>query len=305
MAIGDLFEVQTGSCEDLYFLDVGMYDTPSYGGAYILDAERPAVVETGLGTRHQDILDAIEQVGIAHEDLEVIAVTHVHLDHAGGAGHLARECENAEVVVHDIGAPHLADPSRLVEGTKAAIEDQWQFYAEPIPIPHERIREVSDGDVVDLGDHELRVHHAPGHAPHQVVFEDPANDAVFTADAAGIYVPQLDDVVETTPPAQFHLEKALADVETLRELDPETLLYTHFGPAETDDLLARYETVLPEWVASVEAAREEFGDDEAVIEHLQRETEMADVWSERKARDEARVNARGALGYLDYRDRDQ
>ncbi|MWG34290.1 MBL fold metallo-hydrolase [Halomarina oriensis] len=304
MAIGDLVEVETGSCEDLHFLDVGMYDTPEYGGVYVLDAERPAVVETGLGTRAADILDAMARVGIAPEDLDVVAVTHVHLDHAGGAGHLARACENAEVVVHETGAPHLADPSRLVEGTKAAVEDQWQYYDDPIPVPHERIREVTDGDVVDLGDHELRVHHAPGHAPHQVVFEDPANDAVFAADAAGIYVPQLDDVVQTTPPAQFHFERALTDVDLLRELAPETLLFTHFGSAETDGLLDRYEAVLSEWVADVEAAREELGDDEAVIERFQRETEMGDVWSERKARAETRLNTRGVLGYLDYRDRD-
>jgi glyoxylase-like metal-dependent hydrolase (beta-lactamase superfamily II) len=302
MAIGDLFEVETGDCEDLHFLDVGMYGTAGYGGVYFLDAERPTVVETGLGTRSDRILDAMAEVGIAPEDLAVIAVTHVHLDHAGGAGHLAQACENAEVVVHESGAPHLADPSRLVEGTKAVVGEQWQYYDDPVPVPHERIQEVTDGDVVDLGDHELHVHYAPGHAPHQVVFADPANDAVFTADAAGIYVPQLDDVVESTPPAQFHLEKALADVDTLRDVDPETLLFTHFGPAPTDGLLDRYEEVLSEWVADVAAAREELGDDEAVVEHFQRESEMAAVWSEEKAAAEARLNTRGVLGYLDYRD---
>jgi glyoxylase-like metal-dependent hydrolase (beta-lactamase superfamily II) len=303
MAIGDLFEVETGGCADLHFLDVGMYGTSGYGGVYLLDAERPAVVETGLGTRSDRILEALAEVGIAPEELAVIAVTHVHLDHAGGAGHLAQACENAAVVVHESGAPHLADPSRLVEGTKAVVGDQWQYYDDPLPVPHERVRAVTDGDVVDLGDHELRVHHAPGHAPHQVVLADPANDAVFTADAAGIYVPQLDDVVPTTPPAQFHLEKALADVETLRELDPETLLFTHFGPAPTDRLLDRYEAVLSEWVADVEAAREELGDDEAVVERFQLESGMAAVWSEEKAAAEARLNTRGVLGYLDYRDR--
>ena len=299
MAIGDFETVAAGSCEDLHYADVGLYDTPEYGSVYVLDAERPAVVETGLGVNHDLILEAMDRVGIAPTDLEVIAVTHVHLDHAGGAGYLAEACPNAEVVVHEIGAPHLADPTRLVEGTREAVGERWAFYAEPMSIPEERLTPVSDGDRVNLGDHALEVHHAPGHAPHQVVFRDPANDAVFTGDAAGIYVPEHDVVAPTTPPVNFDLEQSIADLEAIQALGPETLLYSHFGPAAAGDRLAAYEETLRDWVDAVRQARDRFADDEAVPDHFAEGTDMGDVWGDRQAAIEARLNARGVLLYLD------
>ncbi|WP_265109708.1 MBL fold metallo-hydrolase [Halosolutus halophilus] len=306
MEVGDVREVTAGNCSDLYYVDTGMYDTSEYGAVYILDDDRPAVVETGLGTNHGLILDALEEVGIDRTDLEVVAVTHIHLDHAGGAGFLADRCPNADIYVPAAGADLLVDPSRLVAGTKAAVGDQWEFYADPEPIPEDRVVEIEDGETIDLGEHELHVHEAPGHAFHQVVFEDPANDAVFTGDAAGIWVPETAEIRETTPPSNFDLEECLDDLETLAEIDPQVLLYTHFGPREVGDDLDRvldeYATVLSDWVASVEETRAELEDDEAAVDHFRETAEMVDVWGERKARAEAAMNARGVLGYLDHRD---
>jgi glyoxylase-like metal-dependent hydrolase (beta-lactamase superfamily II) len=300
MAIGDVWTVTENDCEDLYVVDTGMYDTEAYGAAYLLDAERPAIVETGIGTDYEYVLDMLDFAGVGPEDVEVIAPTHVHLDHAGGAGFLAAECPDADVYVHEMGARHLVDPTQLVEGTRRAVGDQWEFYVEPEPVPEERIVELADGDDIDLGDHLLDVHHAPGHAPHQVVFHDRENDAVFAADAAGIWVPEARIVRQTTPPPNFDLEGALADVEMLRELDPGTLLYTHFGPQfDPHSVLQEYEDVLSAWVAEVEAARDELGDDDAVIEHFVDTTEMVPYWGERKARAEEALNTTGVLVYLD------
>lgn len=302
MAIGDIYEVQTGSTADTYYVDTGMYDTPEYGAVYVIDAERPALIDTGIGTRYENILDALESVGVAPDDLDYIVPTHVHLDHAGGAGFLAAECENAEVVCHEVGARHLVDPERIWEGTKRAVGDQFRYYVEPKPIPADRIREVTDGDTVDLGDRTLDVHHAPGHAPHQAVFHSPSDATLFAADACGIYVPALDEITVTSPPPNFDLEQCLADVQMVERLDPETLCYGHFGPAETDDRLAEYTETLTDWVEQIDAAREELGDDEAVVERLVAETEMDEVWGEEKAAAEASMNTRGVLRYLDQRD---
>lgn len=301
MATGDCYPVETGDCTDLFYLDTEMYDTAEYGAVYILAGERSAVIDTGIGQRHGLILDALESVDIAPEDLDIIAPTHVHLDHAGGAGYLARDCPNATVMVHERGVRHLVDPTRLIEGTKAAVGDQWQFYGDPLPIPEHRIRSLTDGDTIDLGDHQLRTHHAPGHASHQVVFEDPANDAVFTADAAGIYVPTIDAVRETSPPSEFHLEQCLSDVELIEELDPETLLYAHYGPAPAANRLSEYADVLTDWVAAVESKHKQLENDADVVEHFAETTPMVDVWGERKARAEAGMNTRGVLQYLDTR----
>lgn len=302
MGIGDVTAVTTGACTDLYHVDTGMYDTDAYGAVYVLDAERPVIVETGIGTHHDRILDALDQLAIDPGDVAVIAVTHLHLDHAGGAGFLAEACPNAEVCAHEVGASHLVDPERLVAGTEAVVGDLWQFYADPRPVPEERVRTLSDGDVIDCGDHELAVHHAPGHAPHQVVYHDDANDAVFTGDAAGVWVPEQERVKETTPPWGFSLEACLTDLDTIRDLDPTTLLYTHFGPHPAPaDVLGEYEGVLTEWVAAVERKRTEL-DDEAVVEHFVETTEMGDVWGEAMARPVAAVDVRGVLHYLDERD---
>ncbi|QDX40442.1 MBL fold metallo-hydrolase [Salarchaeum sp. JOR-1] len=298
MQPGDVAAVP--SCTDIHYVDTGMYDTAEYGAVYVVDAERPAIVDAGIGTNYERILDALDAAGIAREDVEVIAPTHVHLDHAGGAGLLAEACPNADVYVHELGARHLVDPSRLVAGTKNAVGDQWQFYVEPTPVPEERVVELTDGDTIDLGSRALDVHHAPGHAPHQVVFRDDRDDAVFVADAAGIYVPDRDAVRETSPPPNFDLEQCLDDVSMIRDLDPDALLYPHFGPVadDVDDRLAGYADTLTEWVEAVEAKYAELGDGEAVQEYFAENTDISAVWGSRKAREETAMNVRGVLGYL-------
>jgi len=306
MAPGDVYEVTADGVTDLHYLDTGMYDTPEYGAVYLLDAERPALVDTGIGTNHERVLDAMAAVGIDREALSVIAPTHVHLDHAGGAGFLAEACPNAEVVCHAVGAEHLVDPGRLWAGTKRAVGDQLRFYVEPEPVPADRVREVADGDVVDLGDHELVVHHAPGHAPHHCVFEDPDNDVAFTADAAGIYVPSLDAVEPTTPPPNFDFEQCLADVDLLETIDPAVLCFAHYGPHEGTGPLEAYRETLTEWVEGIAAAREQLGDDEAVVERfvadrLDRDP-LVDAWGELKLGAETEMNVRGVLRYLATRE---
>ncbi|MFP8952000.1 MBL fold metallo-hydrolase [Natrialbaceae archaeon A-arb3/5] len=306
MGIGDVTAVTAGGCSDCYYLDTGMFETSEYGAVYILDDERPAIVETGIGTNHERILDALDELGIGRDEVETIAVTHIHLDHAGGAGFLAEACPNADVYVPGVGASHLADPGALVAGTKAAVDDQWRHYVEPKPVPDERLVEIEDGDVIDLGEHELRVHEAPGHAFHQVVFEDPANDAVFTGDAAGIWIPDRGEAVESSPPSDFDLEQCLADLVTLEAIDPDVLLYTHFGPREVGDDLAAaldsYAATLTEWVEAVESKREALEDDEAVIDHFAATTDTDDAWEGDRGRAEAEMNVRGVLGYLDDRE---
>ncbi|QCJ45745.1 MBL fold metallo-hydrolase [Haloprofundus sp. MHR1] len=301
MAIGDVAPVP--GTEDTYYVDTGMYDTESYGSVYLVDADRPAVVDTGIGTHYEYILDAMDEVGIDPEAVAYVLPTHVHLDHAGGAGFLVEACPNASVLCHDIGVRHLVDPSRLVEGTKAAVGDQWEFYVDPKPVPEERIDGIEGGDEIDLGDRTLDVIHAPGHAPHQVMFHDRETDALYTGDAAGIWVPSENEIRQTSPPSQFDLEQCLEDVNTIVERDPETLCFGHFGPCEfSEELMGEYKRILVEWVEAVRRQREALDDDEAVIDHFAEHTDMAGTWGERKATAEERLNVRGVLGYLDYRD---
>jgi hydroxyacylglutathione hydrolase len=299
MDIGDIAAVETA--DDIYYMDTGMYETSGYGSVYIIDADQPAIVDTGIGTNYERIIDALARVDIDPHSLAHLLVTHAHLDHAGGAGFLIADCPNATVHTHERAGPHLSDPAQLIEGTKAAVGEQWQYYVEPNPVPESRLNTLSDGDTIDLGDRSITAVAAPGHALHQMLFYDTTEDTLFTGDAAGIYVPEKDRIQQTSPPSQFNLETCLDDVRTIETITPETLCFGHFGPrAYDDELLSSYKRALVEWVEAVRQKREEAHSDENVIQHFSEHAKLTDVWGEEKARAEARLNVRGVLAYLDW-----
>jgi glyoxylase-like metal-dependent hydrolase (beta-lactamase superfamily II) len=305
MAQGDRFEATAGESTDVHYVDTGTYGTADYGTVYILDTDRPALVDTGIGKQYDLVLDAMADLGIEPGELASIVPTHVHLDHAGGTGYLAEACPAADVYVHEIGARHLVDPSALWAGTKAAVGGLIDHYAEPEPVDEERIVELTDGDEIDLGDRTLDVHHVPGHAPHQVALYDPVSDGVFTADAAGSYAPGLDAPYPETPPPSFDLDQCLDDVATLRDLDPGALYLGHFGDHPADDLLTETAEGLESWVETVAAARDRFDDDGAVVEHFvgrvgdDLRPDSVAVWGESTARAKMSMNVRGVLESLD------
>ena len=287
--------------DDLYVHDTGMFDTDEYGAVYVWDAERPIVIDTGTGANREALFETLDGIGIGREELTWILPTHAHLDHAGGAGHLAQRYPDAEVLVPEKGVRHLVEPEALVAGTKSAVEDQWRYYDEPSPVPEDRITGLTGGDRIDLGDRELVVHEAPGHAPHHAIYHEPDVGVVFTADAAGIYVPEVDAVRQTTPPPQFDLDQCLRDLTTIEEIDPEYLCFGHFGPREYDPaLIGEAKRAYVEWVEAVRAKREALDDDDAVVEHFEAASRDIEFWTAERARADASLNTRGVLAYLDY-----
>ncbi|MCX8103702.1 MAG: MBL fold metallo-hydrolase [Candidatus Bipolaricaulota bacterium] len=287
--------------ENLYILDTGMFGLDRYDGLYILKAPRVAIIETGLSHILDKVLAALDELKIRREDVAYIMPTHVHLDHAGGTGHLAEACPNAQVIAHEQGAPHLIDPAKLLESVQRAVGPMFPFYGTLKPTPKERVLPVRGGEVFNLGDgYEIEVIAAPGHAPHQVCFFERKLRGLFSGDAAGIYRPWAAGLLPTTPPPAFHLEQALETLAHLKALQPKLLLYTHWGAHADISLLDQYAQMLQTWVAEIEHAKKTLQDDQAVKEHfVQRETPLLkDHYPEPLLRGEIEMNVQGILLYL-------
>jgi glyoxylase-like metal-dependent hydrolase (beta-lactamase superfamily II) len=198
--------------------------------SYVIKGKRPMLVESGPTSSVPNLLAGLKQLSVDLDDIEYVAVTHVHLDHGGGVGSLLKFLPNAKVLVHPRGVPHLVDPQQLWRSSQTVLGFISEIFGKPEPVPEERIVPVLEGEF-DLGDDaKLVVTETVGHASHNLSFQESFNGGVFPGDAAGTYVPEFDAVVPTTPPP-FYLEEALASLDKPISLNPTVLYYSHFGRA--------------------------------------------------------------------------
>jgi glyoxylase-like metal-dependent hydrolase (beta-lactamase superfamily II) len=243
---------------DVHAMDTAMSGYLGITSAYAILAGRPCLIETGTATSAPTVIAALARIGIGPEDLATIVVTHIHLDHAGGVGDLAAAFPRAEVVVHEAGARHLADPERLLASARrvfgSVLDDVFGVLR---PTDPNRIRALGPTGSVDLGDgRRLDAFHAPGHARHHLGLVDSLTGDLYVGDAAGIYVPETADVRPATPPPDFDLDLALASLQRFRDARPTRLLFSHFGPVlEVESTLNRSEEELRLWVELVRGAR--------------------------------------------------
>jgi len=232
--------------DDLVVIDVHYNHTPQVISAYLLLGERPALIESGPTSTVDTLLAGVREAGVDPRDLRAVAVTHIHLDHAGGAGTLARRFPQLEVYVHPAGAPHLIDPARLVASAGRLYGDALQrLFGDVAPVPEGQVKVLQDGESVLLGSRCLVALDTPGHANHHHAFWDPASADLFTGDVAGVALPGSRYVRAPTPPPQLDLRAWDRSLARLRALRPRRLLLTHFGPHTwVADLLAQLEARL-------------------------------------------------------------
>jgi len=252
-------------------IDTFMGGRERYTAGYLLDADEPTLIETGPTTSVEPVTSSLDRLGIAPDALAHIVLTHIHLDHAGGVGRLSGRFPNATIWVHERGAKHLADPSRLVaSATRVYGERELGEVFGPVdPVEAGRLRSVSDGETIHPGGRELRLLDTPGHASHHLAISDSRSGAVFTGDALGVHVPDLPVLRPATPPPDFDLERYVASIERIRAARPSILLFAHFGPIRevdaTCDLAIRR---VRDWASIVEDATRETDDAEEIAERL-------------------------------------
>lgn len=228
---------------------------------YLLTGEMPLLIETGSQSSVPVLLEALCQLGLGEDDLAGVAVTHIHLDHAGGVGDVARAFPKAVIYVHELGARHLVDPSRLIASAERVYGARLDgLYGRLDPSPADRICVLHDNDVVDLGaSRTLMAIDSPGHAKHHLGFLDSASGVLFSGDAVGVRLPGGGVLRPATPPPDFDLDLALNSMRRFALLRPQHIAFTHYGliPESPEDILEEATSTLKAWAdEAVRAYRE-------------------------------------------------
>jgi glyoxylase-like metal-dependent hydrolase (beta-lactamase superfamily II) len=219
----------------IYCIDA-LYINPRVASIYLLrERDEVAIIETGTFHSLANVLATLQQLGIDRAQVKYVIPTHVHLDHAGGAGAMMREFEQASLIIHPQGARHMIDPARLVAGTIGVYgKDRFeQLYGSIEPIAKERIIVAEDLSSHRLHERELIFIDTPGHARHHFCIYDRRSEGVFTGDTFGIsYAPMKSlprGLIPTTPPVQFDPPAMRRSVARIMSFAPQRLYLTHYG----------------------------------------------------------------------------
>ena len=213
------------------------YGQSGIAAVYLMEQDSEvAIIETGTNHSVPYIKNALEERSLSFDNVRYIIPTHVHLDHAGGAGELMHQCSNAQLIVHPFGAKHLVDPSKLEAGTIAVYGEEKfrKLYGKIRSIDASRVIEAPDFFKIKLNDRQLEFFDTPGHARHHFCVYDKQSAGVFTGDTFGVSYPQITTdqgplVFATTTPIQFDPGSLLQSIDCLISLEPETIYLTHFG----------------------------------------------------------------------------
>ncbi|HVI54691.1 MAG TPA: MBL fold metallo-hydrolase [Luteibacter sp.] len=300
----------------IHTIDTG-FGRPTFDAAYlVVERGRGAFIDSGTSHSLPHFLDAIKAADLDPKDIDWVVLTHVHLDHAGGAGQLLKHLPYAKLAVHPRGARHMIDPSVLIAGASGVYgEDEVRrSYGEIVPVPADRVVEAADGFVIDLAGRALLCLDTPGHARHHIAIHDDRSSAFFTGDIFGLSYRELDSpggafIVPTTSPVQFEADAAHRSIDRMLGYEPEAMYLTHYGRV-TD--VARLAQDLHETIDEMVAiARRHV----AAADREQRiESEFADLYVARARRQgvtlgrddilallkiDIRLNAQGILVWLD------
>lgn len=230
--------------EDRIFLIDTLYlGRKEFAASYFIESNGElAVIETNTNHAVPRILSAIENEGFSLEQVKYVILTHIHLDHAGGAGLLMEKLPSAKLVVHPRGARHMSSPDKLIDSVKKVYgEDEYhRLYGNILPVPEEKLIEAEDGIIIRIGDRELILKESPGHAKHHLVIFDKVSSSLFSGDALGIGYPLFRYrwgmlIFPSTSPVQFDPRSAVETYKMILALKPAKIMLTHYGVVENVD----------------------------------------------------------------------
>lgn len=226
---------------NISFFDVFDLGMENRTGTYVIHDEKLTIVETSASPSIPYLLEGLKNLEIDPSEIHYIIVTHIHLDHAGGAGLLLKECPNAKVVVHPRGFRHLIDPSRLIAGARVVYGDNFDRLYDPVyPIPEDRLIVKKDGETLKLGKRTLTFYDTPGHAKHHFSIHDSLSNGIFTGDTIGIYyqdIEEFDFFLPSTSPNQFDPDEMLSSLNKIEELNVSSIYFGHFGISKNPSLV--------------------------------------------------------------------
>ena len=238
---------------------------------YLVDAPRPTLVECGPALTIDNVIESLRTLGMDARDLAYLVVSHIHLDHAGGAGDILQAFPSATVVVSEVGARHLVDPERLNASSRRVYGELMDtVYGDCTPIEATRIRGVGDGEVLDLGGgRRLELLYTPGHAKHHITAFDPDAGALFVGDSVGVKTPGMSRIRPATPPPDFELVLAHRTLDRYKALNPQVVYLAHYGAVDPPmAALDEASDALRRWAETAEAAYHEHDELEHVAETL-------------------------------------
>jgi glyoxylase-like metal-dependent hydrolase (beta-lactamase superfamily II) len=239
--------------------------------AYVFDtADGLAVVDCGPTSTLDALFGGLDVLGLDAQRLRHVLLTHVHLDHAGGAGDLLQRLPDARVYVHEIGAPHVLDPAKLWNSAARIYGERMDALWGPMsPVPAERLTALQDGDTLDIGGRAFEALYTPGHAIHHIAYADTGANVIFCGDVAGVRIPPADAVWPPAPPPDVDVPAWHASIARLRQRQPAILYITHFGAVtRVAPHLDELDAHLDEWVAFVQASQAAGLDRDAIVARL-------------------------------------
>ncbi|WP_246985527.1 MBL fold metallo-hydrolase [Halorientalis marina] len=219
------FQVTDG----VHGIDAELFDS-GFLSAYLFDDDEPTLVDPGHAAGAGTVLDGVRECGVDPADLQHVVCSHVHVDHAGAASAVLDAAPDADVHIHEMTAPHLADPADLIASSREAMGEQFAAMGEQDPVPEDRIVEVpGDGTTLDIGANTLELIHAPGHSPDHFAIWNAERDLLFAAECLGGYLERADNFFPPSTLPNFDVGLIEDAIARLREFDPEHVLFPHFG----------------------------------------------------------------------------